>query len=191
MIYFLHNTFNRPNQVIKHSTIEKTYYPDSKHIIVYNNSLNFENNSTIDFFYFGENRGHKAGCLNAVYSALKYLIEKYNPEDTDIIFFSHDDIYLSNNEKVSKYVNMMNEYDFIGRRCIKNKHVPDNCNHYVMMESFFIKPVIAKLLIENYMYNEITDNYLMRDKLNSISPEMNFGRDIFKKYFGKTIYIFT
>lgn len=181
MIYFLHNTYNRPKQVVEHSKIEKFYFENSKHIIVYNNKLNFEHVSNIEYFHFGENKGHKAGCLNAVYSALKRVIDNYELSDKDIIFFSHDDIYLSNKPKFDKCLELMDSYDFVSRRCIKNKHVPDSCNYYIMMESFLIKPIAAKELIEDYTYNKLNDSDLLIDKLNSTSPEMNFGRDVLNK----------
>jgi hypothetical protein len=163
--------------------IENFYYPESYHLIVYNNEeINIVKALlNMDVFFFGKNKGHKAGSLNSVYSALKNIVHHYKMTDNDIIFFSHDDIYLNNFEKFSKYVNMMNEYDFIGRRCVRNKHVPDNCNHYIMMESFLIKPKVAKLLVENYSYNQFNDNDLLLDRFNSTSPEMNFGRDILSK----------
>lgn len=181
MIYFLHNTYNRPKQVVQHSKTEKFYFENSKHIIVYNNKLNFEPISNIEYFYFGENKGHKAGCLNAVYSALKRVIDNYELSDKDIIFFSHDDIYLSNKTKFDNCLELINIYDFVSRRCIKNKHVPDNCDFYVMMESFLISPKAAKELIKDYTYNQFNDSDLLFDKLGSTSPEMNFGRDVFNK----------
>jgi hypothetical protein len=181
MIYFLHNTFNRPKQVVQHSKIEKFYFNDSKHIIVYNNKLQFEPIDNTEFYYFGENKGHKAGCLNAVYSALKKVVFFNDLKDDDVIFFSHDDIYMSNKMRFTNHLEMMKQYDFISRRCIKNKHVPDNCQYYVMMESFFIKPKGAWDLVRNYTYNEFSDSDLLLDKLNSTSPEMNFGRDVLNK----------
>jgi hypothetical protein len=187
MIYFIHNTFNRPKQVIRHSLIEKELYPDCKHLIVYNNpKIIFEEINDITYFYFGDNKKHKAGSINSVYSGLKYLLENNNITDNDIIVFSHDDIYLCNNDKFSYYINMMKQYDFISRRVIDNKHVPDNCIFYIMMESFLIKPNLARVLTENYIYNEINEEDLLKDKLNSYSPEMNFGKDILSntdKYF--------
>ncbi len=181
MIYFLHNTYNRPKQVVKHSKIEKNFYPNSKHLVVYNNKLEFSTEDNIEYFYIGENKGHKAGCLNTVYSALKYILDNNDLCDDDIIFFSHDDIYLNNNDKFSQYLNMMNQYDFISRRCVRNKHVPDDCNHYIMMESFLIKPQVARLLVDTYTYNQFNDSDLLLDKLKSTCPEMNFGRDVINK----------
>ena len=187
MIYFIHNTFNRPKLVIKHSLIEKELYPDSKHLIVYNNTIiKFEESDTFQYFYFGENKNHKAGSINSVYSGLKFILENNDITDDDIIVYSHDDIYLNNNSKFSYYINHIKQYDFISRRVIDNKHVPDNCIFYIMMESFLIKPNLAKILVENYNYNEINEEDLLKDKLNSSSPEMNFGRDILSntdKYF--------
>ncbi len=183
MIYFLHNTYNRPKQVVQHSKIEREYFDDSYHLIVYNNEeLNIEKSLiNMQLFYFGENKGHKSGSLNSVYSALKNIIHHNNINDDDIIFFSHDDIYLSNIDKFSHYMSLMNQYDFISRRCVRNKHVPDDCNHYIMMESFLIKASSAKLLVENYSYNQFNDSDLLLDKLNSTCPEMNFGRDVMNK----------
>jgi hypothetical protein len=182
MIFFLHNTYNRPKQVVEHSVKERLLYPDSYHLIVYNNEDIYIKKELVDMevFYFGENKGHKTGSLNSVYSALKKITNNFKMTNDDIIFFSHDDIFLSNNNKFFKYVSMMNEYDFIGRRCIQNKHI-QNCNHYVMMESFLIKPNVAKLLVENYTYNQFNDNDLLLDTRGSASPEMNFGRDVINK----------
>ncbi len=186
MIYFLHNTYNRPNQVVRHSMIEKNYYDGCKHLIVYNNDLNFDDISDVEFFHFGENKGHKSGSLNSVYSALKRVLEFYKVDDNDKIVFSHDDIYLSNNNTFEKYINMLGDYDFISRRCIKNKHVPENCNYYIMMESFLMTPLCARELVKNYKYNQFDDSELLLDRMNSTSPEMNFGRDLLnmniKKY---------
>ena len=176
MIYFIHNTFNRPKLVIKHSLIEKEFYPESKHLIVYNNDLKFELLNETHFFRFGENKGHKSGCLNAVYSGFKYLSGIKDISDDDIIIFSHDDCFLSNNEKFSYYLNQMNIYDFFGRRIINNKHVPDNCENYIMLESFIIKGSLIKNILPTYSFNMINDSDLMLDKLNSTSPEMNFGK---------------
>ena len=132
----------------------------------------------MEIFYFGENKGHKAGCLNAVYSALKKITLHYKMTDDDIIIFSHDDIYLSNKNKLESHLKFMYKFDFIGRRCIRNKHVPSNCDYYVMMESFIIKPSFARKLTENYSYNMFNDSDLLLDGLKSTSPEMNFGKDI-------------
>lgn len=181
MIYFLHNTYNRPKQVVEHSKIEKSYYIDSNHLIVYNYNLNFEEIDKTNYFYFGENKGHKSGSLNSVYSSLKYLLTNYNVSDEDVILFSHDDIYLSNNERFSQCLKLMETHNFLSRRCVKNKHVPDNCDYYLMMESFLIKPHSARILVENYQYNQFNDSDLLLDKLKSTCPEMNFGRDVMSK----------
>lgn len=177
MIYFIHNTYNRPKQVIEISQKEKEFYPDSKHIIVYNNDLKFKQINDFEYFYFGENKGHKAGSLNSVYSGLKYIYTFL--KNDDIVFFSHDDIYLSNNIIFGNFINKMKieKLDFIGRRYIGNKH-SGNCNHYIMMESFLISPILIQKLINDYNYNQIEESVLMKDFRGSYSPEMNFGKKI-------------
>lgn len=178
MLYFLHNTYNRPNTVIKHSLLEKAIFTESKHIIVYNNKdIDFENND-FNCYYFGENMGHKAGSLNAVLSGIKIIIDNFNILDDDIIIFSHDDIYLSNENKFKSFLNKINEHDFIARRCISEKFTPDNCNHYIMMETFLINGVLSKKITQNYIINSITENDLLLDKRESHCPEMSFGKII-------------
>lgn len=180
MIYFIHNTYNRPKQVIETCKLEKNHFPNSKHLIVYNNNLTFEPLNNTDYFYFGENKGHKVGSINSVFSGLKWLLNNKNIQDEDLIIYSHDDTYLSNINKFNYYLNLTQSHDFISRRYINNKHNPDDCNHYIMMESFLIKPNLAKSLIENYEYNSINEKDLLLDSRNSYSPEMSFGKNILK-----------
>ena len=172
---FIHNTYNRPSQVVQTSLIEKRAFPECRHLIVHNRNLSFQGIEA-DFFNFGDNKGHKAGCLNAVLSGLKWVIDNRNPLENEVLVFSHDDVYLNNIEKFHWCLRHAEKTGAIVRRHTNRNRVPSGCDFYVMLESIVIQAKIAKCLINGYQYNEINENDLLIDGMSSPSPEMTFGK---------------
>lgn len=173
---FCHNTYNRPKVALETIRKEKKYFPDAKFVLVYNNDkidISQLEKEGVDCFYFGENKGHKLGCTNALYSALLYS-QKYIENDDDLIVFSHDDIYLSNIDKFKSHIEKMAEYDFVSRKYNGSKH-NDNKN-YIMLESIIIKNKIVKHFIKDYKHNSI--NKIKLDVRRSESPEIEFGEKL-------------
>ena len=172
---FCHNTYNRPHTVLETILKEKKEYPSAKFILVYNNNkldLSQLNKEGVICFYIGENKGHKLGCINSVYSCLKIAYKI--AEDRESILFSHDDTYLSNKIKFEKSLNLLEKHNFVSRRYIGSKH--SNSDFYIMMESFLIKKESIPSFIEEYKHNQI--DILIKDKLGSECPEMSFGKDV-------------
>jgi len=178
MLHFIHNTYNRPNQVILTSSIEKGIFPECNHLIVYNNNdLKFSEITNTNYFYMGENKGHKAGCINSIYSGLKWLIENKSMSDNDIVVFSHDDVYLSNPDKFKIYLQMMECFNLISRIYTGERSI--SSSPYIMIESLIIDINLAKKMITNYEYNGIDEKSLPLDRRESPSPEMYFGEKVF------------
>ncbi len=175
-MFFVHNTWKKPKLVVETCKKEMEYYPDSSFCVVYNSDVKIEEDN-IQTFYFGENKGHKLGCMNAVMGALVLGSESNH----DLIVFSHDDIYLQNNEKFKRSLDLMRDYDFVGRRY----NIPPYTS-YIMMESFIMKRSLATQIVKDYTHNSI--DTLPLDDVNSECPELLFGEYI--KNFTSNIFTF-
>lgn len=171
---FTHNTFNRNKTVLNTFNKEKFYFSNGKYILVYNSNIETSDikKENINCYYIGENKGHKLGSINCVYSALKIAYDK--ADDNELIIFSHDDIFLYDINLFNKAISLAEKHGFVGRRYIGTKHT--NVDYYLMMESFIITKENIPKVIKGYSDNIINDIPL--DKNGSPCPEMYFGKDI-------------
>ena len=95
-ITFCHNVYNRFN-VLKHTIeLEEQNFPSSTFVVSCNcdDGIITDQIDRVNYIYYGPNQGHKVGS----YNGLLYSLKKANEFDSDIIVFSHDDIYLNDVE---------------------------------------------------------------------------------------------
>ena len=114
-------------------------------------------------YQFIKNGGHKFGALKAMIKAV-YLAKDIS---SDLIIFSHDDVYINDIELLNKNIELLDQYDIIVRR-------PEQAEkNYFMFDSFIIKTEIAKLIFNKKL--NLTKNNIPLDFRGSPCPEKYFG----------------
>lgn len=158
MILFVHNTWNRTKILYKNVLNERSHFPDSRSIVLYNNDSLLIDPSICEHIYVGKNEGHKLACLNMAIMAIKLLKDS----DCDTLVFSHDDVYLVDVEALRQNIVISNHHDIVCSNF-------NNLYNYMMLETFIVnKKAVDKISLEPHAQ-------LMLDYRNSPSPEMNFG----------------
>lgn len=170
-ICFAHNVYDRAQSLKKTIEIEKSYFPDAKIFVAYNNKAIEKELFAIEgvkYFYFPEST-HKIGCTNGAIHSIKMALEVM----PDVIIFTHDDVYIKDINIVKHHLeNIKKGADFIGR---SPANLPDIGNDYVMMEAMFFSYVGARNI-----YSEIepfkSEYDIDKDLRGSISPEAHMYR---------------
>lgn len=167
-INFAHNVYDRFKTLKQTIDIEKKYFPESNVCVAYNhNGLkkeDFQAIKNIEFEYF-KHPQHKIGCANGFILSLK-MLQKHK---SDVIFFSHDDVYINEN-----YIDVFQQNVDI----IKNGDFDVICRHpkfyygknYYMMEGVFMNRKTSKLITDNFNLMQF-ESQLSKDMRGSFSPE--------------------
>lgn len=186
-INFAHNVYDRPNRLKETIRIEKELFPNAGIFIAYNNRA-IENEiksiSGASSIYFAQST-HKIGCVNGAYFSISLALQ----DNPDVIIFSHDDVYISNPEKVKGNINMiLNEkFDFVGRiPC----NLPDIGKKYIMMEAMFLSPIAARCIYRDFK-PFVNEQDIERDLRGSISPEVNMYNIVTKSILHEKICGYT
>lgn len=170
-ICFAHNVYDRIQSLKKTIEIEKSYFPDAKIFVAYNNKAIEKELFAIEgvkYFFFPEST-HKIGCTNGAIHSIKMALETM----PDVIIFTHDDVFIKNIDIVKHHIeNIKRGVDFIGR---SPANLPDIGTDYVMMEAMFFSYLGARNI-----YAEIepfkSEYDIDKDLRGSISPEAHMYR---------------
>lgn len=165
-ISFAHNVYDRAQSLRNTIAIERSYFPEAKIYVAYNNKAIEKELFAIPdvkYFYFPEST-HKIGCTNGAIHSIKMALETM----PDVIIFSHDDVYISDINVVREHIeNIKKGYDFIGR---SPQNLPDIGTDYIMMEAMFFSYVGARNIYHD-MQPFTNEQEINKDLRGSISPE--------------------
>jgi hypothetical protein len=171
-VVFAHNVFKRHKQLIKTISNNRKLIDDIKTIIVSNGNFlsyfKYNKVKKIKFYQFVKNGGHKLGALKTMLKAVS-LAKEFN---SDLIIFSHDDVYINDIELLNKNIEFLNEYDVVIRR---PKQMDEN---YFMFDAFMIKTKVAKLIFNKKF--KLTKKSIPLDFRGSPCPEKYFGNLILR-----------
>jgi len=170
-ISFAHNVYDRPKTLMRTLETEDGLILGCGKFVAYNN-LEFEKHfDDLEYYNVGlkyfEQSTHKIGCVNGAYYSIKMALD----HNSDVIIFSHDDVYISNPQLVMQHIEdiVSGKYDFIART---PSNLPDIGTKYVMMEAMFFSRKGAMLAYENFV-PFVNEQDIERDLRGSISPEVN------------------
>ena len=180
-IVFAHNVYKRHKQMIKTINNNRQFIDDDKTVIVSNgNYLSFINYLKIDNIQFRQllrNKGHKIGALEGMITAMKLAIKL----ESNVIIFSHDDVYINNIKKLKKYLDLLEE------KSIVIKHPDWLGKNYFMFDVFLIKTKVARSIFSGKLY--VNKFSLPVDNRDSPCPEKYFGDLILSKIPNNKIHV--
>lgn len=181
-ICFAHNVTFREKPVRHTISIEKELFPNATFCIA-SDGDSFIFDEGIDFEVYGPPQGHKVGCVNSAWHALKMALR----QDADIICFSHDDIYISDAAQMIKCVDLLkNGYEFVGRQhrgvCSYTAETsPEYFDKYIMIENFMLTRQLAQRIVENVTpFPPNRPDLLPVDCRQSPCCEIAFGQSVLK-----------
>lgn len=168
MVIFCHNVYDRFNMLEQNIRLEKSYFPESKTIVGYNDKFPTEiakQNLTTSIFRF-TGKSHKIGCTNAVISTLKEAYQ-YNPS---CVIFSHDDVLINIdqiNEVKENIKKIESGYDVVIRK-------PNDCfeDTYYLMDVFYLSKKAIEKVFLNYKLFVYEQDIPRTNDGTSISPEV-------------------
>lgn len=170
-ICFAHNVYDRKDLLLENISKNLSFFPNSEIIISTNNpNINF-NEPYIKYFYFGENQGHALGALNSMLLVMNKAIEL----DSEIIVFSHDDLYINNIDLFNKSIEILNNKEMVIRRFTGDSDKKHEWEKYFMFDCFIITKQFAQKVFSKI--DIITNKYsLPRDYRCGPCPEIYFGK---------------
>ena len=181
-IVFAHNVYKRHKQMIKTINNNRQFIDDDKTVLVSNgNYLSFINYLKIDNIQFRQllrNKGHKIGALEGMITAMKLAIKL----ESDIIIFSHDDVYINNFKKLKKYLNLLEE------KSIVIKHPIWLEKSYIMFDVFLIRTKVARSIFSKSL--NVNKSSISVDYRNAPCPEKYFGDLILSEIPNDKIHIY-
>lgn len=190
-VVFTHNVI-KPGleQLWKTIVINRKYFPDAPvYVSYFDNESKVTPKSPIENVYikhFGENKGHKLGCLSGQILANKMAFE--NETDGKVLIFSHDDVYIDNIAQANTYIHdaWKHSSDIIVRH-------PDwfSSKNYIMFDTLLINmnPRTREFFMNLDVPKTIED--IPKDEREHLSPECYFGEKLNKTDLKKRVITYT
>ena len=171
-IVFIHNVYKRHKQVIKTIEMNRRFIDDIRTFVVSNGNyfsfINYRGIPNLTFRQLLRNRGHKVGTLDTMLYGMKIA----SKVESDLIIFSHDDVYINNFQLLKNNISYLDSHSII----VRKPNVPDQ--NYFMYDAFIIKTSVAKTIFSKKI--RVNKYTLPNDFLNRPCPEIFFGNLIRK-----------
>ena len=139
-IVFIHNVYKRHKQVIKTIEMNRRFIDDIRTFVVSNGNyfsfINYRGIPNLTFRQLLRNRGHKVGTLDTMLYGMKIA----SKVESDLIIFSHDDVYINNFQLLKNNISYLDSHSII----VRKPNVPDQ--NYFMYDAFIIKTSVAKTI---------------------------------------------